>query len=687
MPRDIPVGNGKLLVCFDRDYCIRDLYFPHVGKENHVGGNYFRFGVWVDGRFSWVGKDWKLDLQYLPDTLVTDVSLYNQALGILLRCNDAVDFHENVFLRKISIENLDAKKREIRLFFANDFSISGNDVGDTAAFDPKTGGIVHYKDDIYLLANGKTAGTDGLTGFAIGQKGVGGLEGTYRDAEDGVLSGNPIAQGAVDSVISVSLEIEGTSGGTAYFWLCAGQKWEEVRVIDAIVKDKHPENLILRTSDYWRLWVRKENPRLELLPDKIGDLYRRSLLILRTQIDWQGGIIAANDSDVIRFNRDTYSYVWPRDGALVANALDQAGFPELSQRFYRFAADILEEGGYLLHKYNPDGTLASSWHPWLSDGHTQLPIQEDETALVIWALWHHFVYRRDVEFIKPLYRSFIKKAADFMCNYRDKETGLPGPSYDIWEERRGIFSFTVAAVFSGITAASLFCTAFGEKDKADRYMQVAAEIRDGASKYLWRPDLNRFCRMIFRNDHGDIEIDTTRDASLTGLLSFGLYSAADPRLISTMEDLRDKLWVKTQVGGMARYEGDSYHRVSNDLPGNPWFICTLWLADFLADRAETEIDVASAVELMQWVTDHALPSGVLAEQVHPLTGEPLSVSPLTWSHATFVATVHRVLRHLGRISKCPECGLELTDRAPKEHWLEKLYADTCNTIYGFCQVR
>ena len=154
-----------------------------------------------------------------------------------------------------------------------------------------------------------------------------------------------------------------------------------------------------------------------------------------------------------------------------------------------------------------------------------------------------------------------------------------------------------------------------------------------------------------------------------------------------MEDLREKLWVKTQVGGVARYEGDSYHRVSNDLPGNPWFICTLWLADFLADRAETETDVAPAIELMQWVTDHALPSGVLAEQVHPLTGEPLSVSPLTWSHATFVATVHRVLRHLGKIRVCPECGMEMTDRAPKEHWLEKLYADTCNTIYGFCQVR
>ena len=35
MPRDIPVGNGRMLVTFDDKYQIRDLYYPHVGQENH----------------------------------------------------------------------------------------------------------------------------------------------------------------------------------------------------------------------------------------------------------------------------------------------------------------------------------------------------------------------------------------------------------------------------------------------------------------------------------------------------------------------------------------------------------------------------------------------------------------------------------------------------------------------------
>ena len=63
MPKDIPVSNGNLLVNFDLDYRIRDLYFPLIGQENHSQGHPFRFGVWVDGDFSWVGPDWHKELR------------------------------------------------------------------------------------------------------------------------------------------------------------------------------------------------------------------------------------------------------------------------------------------------------------------------------------------------------------------------------------------------------------------------------------------------------------------------------------------------------------------------------------------------------------------------------------------------------------------------------------------------
>jgi len=230
-------------------------------------------------------------------------------MGLLLTCRDAVDFHETIFLREITVRNLIPRRREIRLYFHQNFDISGNDVGDTAVFDPKTGGIVHYKANRYFLAHGWLSGTEGLSAYAVGQKGSGGREGTFKDAEDGHLSKNPVAQGSVDSVICLKLQVNANDQGKTWYWIAAGKTWSDVRRLNALVRHKAPENLIRRTHDYWHIWVHKENPELDRLPGSIRELYRRSLLVLRTQIDWQGGILAANDSDVIQFNRDTYSYI------------------------------------------------------------------------------------------------------------------------------------------------------------------------------------------------------------------------------------------------------------------------------------------------------------------------------------------------------------------------------------------
>ena len=68
--------------------------------------------------------------------------------------------------------------------------------------------------------------------------------------------------------------------------------------------------------------------------------------------------------------------------SLVAEALNKAGYLDLPRAFFQFCDRVHSREGYLLHKYNPDGSLASSWLPWAVDGEKHLPIQEDETALV-----------------------------------------------------------------------------------------------------------------------------------------------------------------------------------------------------------------------------------------------------------------------------------------------------------------
>jgi len=246
-----------------------------------------------------------------------------------------------------------------------------------------------------------------------------------------------------------------------------------------------------------------------------------------------------------------------------------------------------------------------------------------------------------------------------MCGYRDDETGLARPSWDLWEERRGIHAWTVRATWGGLQAAATFAESFGEVDLAEKYRGVADEIKAGTKEHLMSSQLACFARTINRNGNGAWGYDTTVDASLIGLWYFGMFAPGDPEIVATMKTMRDRLWVDTEVGGVARYEDDTYHQVSKDVdkvPGNPWFICTLWFAQWIIARAETDGDLKPALELLDWVADHDLRSGVMAEQVHPYTNEPLSVSPLTWSHATLVLAVLEYLEKMRDFSRCPECG-------------------------------
>src|SRR5437016_4278461 len=397
MPRDIPIGNGKLLVTFDHQYQIRDIYFPHVGQENHAGAGPCHFGVYTQvpgkttGQLAWSNNPgWQIRQRYLRDTLTTSVSLDHRDLKLALYCNDVVDFHRPIMVRKIKIKNMEARERQVRVMHHQDFNMFGTKIGDTAYYDPDLRSIVHYRAKRYLMVTFWSDGEQRIDEFACGTSGFAGAEGTWRDAEDGHLQGNAIAQGAVDSTIAHHVQIEAEGEHTLYMAIIAGESREELLELHKWLLKMGPQGVLDRTSAYWRLWVGGTNINFGNLPPKVVELFKRSLLIVRTQIDNNGAICAANDSDIMQFSRDTYSYVWPRDGALVADSLDLAGFPDVARSFYTFCQHAITQEGYLYHKYNPDGSPASSWHPWVMKGKGALPIQEDETALGVWALGREY---------------------------------------------------------------------------------------------------------------------------------------------------------------------------------------------------------------------------------------------------------------------------------------------------------
>ena len=675
MPRDLPLGNGHLLVTFDSTYALSDIYFPHVGTENHAYRRHSRLGVWADGQFAWLDDSaWQLSLRYAEDSLVTRVEARNDNLGVLLVIEDTVDFDEDILVRRFSARSTAGHPIEVRLYLHLDVALGGNTVGDTVFYHPAYQSVVAYKNRHYLLLGGRTMRRYHLDGWTTGQK-----QG-WRDAEDGALEGHPVAFGSVDCVGELRLgRVEAERPAVAHFWLAVGASLEEVGRLHDLVLDSGPDRLIDRTYKYWQAWVTKDPdrfPGLSDLPDTIQRLYRRSLLVANTAADRGGAIIASPDSEIsaphsphgvsgppitdIFQGHENYAYSWPRDGSFVAMAFDRAGYASIARDYLNFCTQTAvrhkdgENQAFMLQKYLSNGAVASNVIPWIDyRGRPRLPIQEDESAMVLIAIRNHYELTRDWGFVAKLYGPMITGIANFLVDFREPDTGLPLPSQDLWEERQGVHAFSIATVWRALRDAAYFADLFVEPDLAAKYRKAADEIRLGTEKYLYDADGGRFARSLYLDEHEELCKDMIVDASLFALSYFGMFEPDDPRIVATMKAVEDVLGVAGEHPGLARFEGDTYHlrqsAAAMNIPGNPWFICMLWLAQYQLQRAKVPADLEKPLAILDQVARGALASGVLAEQLDPASGEPAGATPLTWSHATVVLTVLDYIEAKNRI--------------------------------------
>lgn len=650
--RSISLANGQMLVLMDNRAQVRDFYFPYVGLENHMGGQFkHRVGVWVDGELRWFDDpSWKIAIHCAGETLSSNIIAENDVLKIKLEFKDTIYNEKNIFLRKIVVTNLGDSERVIKLYFNHEFQIYESYRGDTAYFDPIHKCLIHYKGRRVFLINTLTNG-ESFDQYSTGLFGAMGKEGTYKDAEDGNLEKNPIQHGKVDSVIGTSMTLNPKEEQTMYYWIAAATSIKSALELDEYVHNKTPEHILQTTKDYWHAWVNQHNYDFCNIDDEIKTLFNKSLLLVRSHVDNNGSILASGDSDMFEHGFDSYSYMWPRDGALTAMTLIRAGYLTNAKRFFEFCTDVITMDGYLMHKYRPDGSLGSSWHAWTRGGKITLPIQEDETALTLVALWEYYQYSKDLEFIESNYAGFIELAAHFLINYTDEKTNLPQPSFDLWEEKYGIHTFTTATVVAALTAAAKFAEILGKTESQTEFLQAAEKIKTAALHYLYTEE-DGFVKMInFHN--GEAVVDKTLDiSSVYGMYKFKVLPHDDPRILHTIKLVEQKLRCQTEVGGICRFEGDQYFRSGDDIPGNPWFICSLWLAQYYIAIAKTADELQPAVDWLKWTVKYALPSGVLSEQLNPYDGTGLSATPLTWSHAEFVNTVMDYLDKMRELGIC-----------------------------------
>lgn len=663
MSKSLVLANNNLLIGLDQFGQVYDLYYPYIGLENHTKGKYVhKIGVWVDGIFSWLDDGtWNTSINYQPQTMASDILATNRGLEIEIKFEDTIYNEENIFLRKIEIKNLSKINKKIKIYFNHQFIIYEASGSDTAIYDHEYSLVLHYKGRRVFMIDTESNGHS-FDDYSVGLLGIEGKEGTWKDAEDGKLEKNNVEHGPVDSTIGIYFDAEPFSTREVDYWMVAAKTIPKAKELNLLVRKRGLNELLESSKNYWRAWMKTNKIDFQDLPQKYIDLFYKSLLIVCAHTGANGSIIASADSDLLKQGRDAYAYVWARDGALVARTMNRVGYHNLTKQFLEFCTQAITDEGFMLHKYRADGTLGSSWHPWVRNCKSELPIQEDETALVLITLWEYYQSTKDINFVEQNYDRLIKNPANFMVKYINPYIFLPEPTYDLWEEKFGISTFTASTVYGALICAGKFANLLGKTKQQKLYNETAEKIKKSILKYLFKPELGYFVKQLTFNalepekngyyssetdefDHNkslkyELIYDNTLDvSSIYGLYEFGVLDLKDPKLVETINQIWSTLNVKTQTQGVGRYQNDYYFRVDPQTPGNPWIITTLWLVRYNIRIAKNTQDLQSAYFWLDWVLQYAQISGILSEQIDPHTGDQISASPLTWSQAEYIQTI------------------------------------------------
>ncbi|MGH7196475.1 MAG: glycoside hydrolase family 15 protein [Candidatus Saccharimonadales bacterium] len=640
MTRPILLSNGSLHVGINLYGMVHDFYYPYVGLENHATAQNMRhrIGVWTEGQFSWLDDgNWQFDINYEEHALIGHITAHNETLNVTLEFSDCVDSEYNAFLRNIHVVNSADRHREIRLFLHQVFLISNSLTGDTAQYLPGEPAILHYKGHRAFVVSAQDAQERSFDQYSIGVFGIEGKDGTYRDAEDGNLAGNAVEHGKVDSVIGFTFPLDSLDSTRVNYWVVAAKQQSDAVELHRKIRAQGLHHRFQKTADHWHRWLRTAEKTIVTLPKELRKPFRKSLLVIKSHIDHRGAVIASTDTTMLNYWRDAYGYCWPRDAAYALWPLLRLGYKTELKKFFAFCRDGLQPDGFLMHKYQADGAPGSSWHPYMYAGRPEPPIQEDETALVVFLLGEYVKRTKDTT-LEEFYPTLVVPAANFMASYIDEQTKLPHASYDLWEERFLTSTYTTAVVYAALNAAAKMAEQLHRPKDAVRWQTVADEIYTAAENIFFNHEKGYFYKgVVNRGGTEGLVFDDTIDvSSFYGAFMFGLFDPKSDIMQKAYQTLIDTFHLTdNEPTKLPRYEHDQYNTVDTAGLGNPWFVTSLWMAQ--RDLQMKREDRAKAT--VKWTTELMLPSGVLSEQINPFSQRFISVAPLAWSQAEFLNTV------------------------------------------------
>jgi len=474
---------------------------------------------------------------------------------------------------------------------------------------------------------------------------------------DQILSLN-LPKGAELTLVGDILEVElrVNEGEEVFFALSLFEK----RAQCSSFTHKELHAIAAETEKYWEWWISKCTYKGSYRPMVERSALTLKLLTYRPT----GAIIAAGTTSLPEkiggwFNWD-YRYSWLRDSAFTTYAFISLGYLDETRRFMKWLETVCtrtDSMPQIMYGIRGEQNLPEQELSHLEGYRKSSPVRigneaVDQKQFDIFGevLSSIRLYVEEGGVLDDSMQAFVVKFVNYCCkHWSEKDAG-------IWEGRGG---------YKHHTYSKLMCWV-----GIDHGIHLAKHYKLNADVLHWAKEKEAIRKDILENGYNkeigafvDTYGSSVIDASSLVIPSVGFLPADDPRVLSTLNHVMEKLLVDWFVLRTSN-EQDEIKKGEG-----AFFLSSFWLIDIFSALGRCD----EAGIWLKRIVDSATPVGLYAEEMDPYSKTQLGNFPQAFTHLALINSVlaYEQSKKYGDKSKKASL-LDRLNRATKMYKLKKI---------------
>ncbi len=380
-----------------------------------------------------------------------------------------------------------------------------------------------------------------------------------------------------------------------------------------------------RTKVYWMEWVNRTVRFSRYRPEII----RSALTLKMLSYQKTGAILAAVTTSIPETVGEVrnwdYRFCWIRDASMIIRVLTNIGHYQAAQRFLRFILDVIpykDEKIQIMYGINGEKQLNERVLPWLRGYADSPPVrvgnaaykqkQNDIYGVLMDVLYESFtLFENDLERGEDLWTTARTLVSNVEKNWHKADMG-------IWEyrsqKRHFVFSKTLSwvALDRGVKMARFL----GRDEYVGKWSETRDRIREDIMLKGWNSRLQAFTQ-AYENE--------AMDAANLLLANYGFIEPSDPKYISTVERIQEKL---SRNGLLYRYRNED----DFGIPSSAFTVCSFWLVKSLCLIGRKR----EAQDLFENLLGHSNHLGLYSEDMDFESKRLLGNFPQGYSHLALI---------------------------------------------------